>query len=319
MNDELAGMRSIPGGRSVNKGEFDMANELMSVAKSEIVVYQPDDTLRLDVALNNDTVWLNQQQMGELFGRERSVIAKHIRNAFSEGELNQEAVCAKFAQTASDGKTYQVDFYNLDVIISVGYRVKSVRGTQFRQWATRVLRDYMLKGLAYNTRMNQLEDKVDRRMAMQDGRIAALEKQVDYIVHTTLPSPEQVFVNGQFLDAHVELLKIVRLAKKRIVLVDNFIDERVFTLLAQRRDKVDCKIYSRSVNKRDVQLSAARYAQQYPAKPITLVQTGKSHDRFLIIDNTTWHIGSSPKDAGARIFALMKMELDPAVILALLP
>ena len=187
--------------------EVDMANELMA-RQNEIVIYQPDDTLRLDVALSNDTVWLNQQQMGELFGRERSVIAKHIRNAFREGELSQKSVCAKFAQTAADGKTYQVDFYNLDVIISVGYRVKSIRGTQFRQWATRVLRDYMLKGLAYNTRMNQFEDKIDRRMVMQEGRIAALEKQVDYIVRTALPAPEQVFVSGQFLDAHVELLSI---------------------------------------------------------------------------------------------------------------
>ena len=302
-----------------------MANDLIVQPKNEIVVYQPDDTLRLDVALVNETVWLNQLQMSALFGRERSVIAKHIRNAFAEGELDEKEVCAKFAHTTRHGamkglsQTQEVVFYNLDVIISVGYRVKSVRGTQFRQWATRVLREYMLKGFAYNSRMNQLEDRIDRRLAVQDDRLSALEQKVDYVVQSSLPAPEQVFVNGQFLDAHVELLKIVRMAKKRIVLIDNFIDERVFTLLAERGKNVACTIYSRGANKREAQLAASRYTQQYPSKPITIIHTAKSHDRFLIIDNTVWHIGASPKDAGARIFALMKMELKPEVILALLP
>ena len=289
-----------------------MTNELVT-RQNEIVIYQPDDALRLEVKLADDSVWLSQEQMIELFQRDRSVISRHIRNAFQEGEVD-EANCLHFLQTNQKGRPEAV--YNLDVVISVGYRVKSLRGTQFRRWATKVLREYALRGVAIN---NRLAAEVSQRLANHERRIESVEQRIDFVVKSTLPSPEQVFVNGQFLDAHVELLKIVRVAKKRIVLVDNFIDERVFTLLAQRRDKVDCTIYSRSANKRDVQLSAARYAQQYPTKPITLVQTGKSHDRFLIVDNTTWHVGASPKDAGARIFALMKMELDPAVILGLLP
>lgn len=257
--------------------EDEMANELMA-RRNEIVIYQPDDTMRLEVKLADDSVWLSQEQMIELFQRDRSVISRHIRNAFQEGEVD-EANCLHFLQTNQKGRPEAV--YNLDVVISVGYRVKSLRGTQFRRWATKVLREYALRGAAIN---NQLAAEVSQRLANHERRIESVEQRIDFVVKSALPSPE-----------------------------------RVFTLLAQRRDKVDCTIYSRSANKRDVQLSAARYAQQYPTKPITLVQTGKSHDRFLIIDNTTWHVGASPKDAGARIFALMRMELDPSVILGLLP
>ena len=289
-----------------------MINNL-ETRQNEIVIYQPDDTMRLEVKLAEDSVWLSQEQMIELFQRDRSVISRHIRNAFQEGEVD-ETNCLHFLQTNQKGRPEAI--YNLDVVISVGYRVKSIRGTQFRRWATRVLREYALQGFVIN---NRLAAEVNRRLADHEKRIEDVEQRIDFVVRSALPAPEQVFVNGQFLDAHVELLKIIRSAKKRIVLVDNFIDERVFTLLAQRKDNVDCTIYSRGANKHDVRLAADRYAQQYPAQPIALVQTGKSHDRFLIVDNTTWHVGASPKDAGARIFALMKMKLDPKVILALLP
>lgn len=273
--------------------------------KGEIVVYQPDGTMRLEVRIEDRTVWLTQAQMVELFGRDQSVIARHIRNVFQEGEVPEESNMHFLHIPFSDRP---VRFYSLNVVISVGYRVKSLQGTRFRIWATDVLLRYLTNGQAFNDRICGLE-----------CRMAKTEKALEMLVQSALPMPEQVFVNGQFLDAHVELLRIVRTAKRRLVLVDNYIDERVFTLFSQRGDDVECTIYSRGAGRRDVQLVADRYAQQYPGLPIELVYTAKSHDRFLIVDDTTWHVGASPKDAGARIFALMKMELDPSVILALLP
>ena len=282
-----------------------MANELIVAPRDEIVVYQPDDTTRLAVRFDGDTVWLSQEQMIDLFQRDRSVISRHINNAFKEGEVDKEN-CLQILQTNGRGRPEVV--YNLEVATSVGYRVKSMRGVMFRRWANKVLKDYLIHGQAVNDRLYHLERRVEKT-----------ERTLEMVVQSALPAPEQVFVNGQFLDAHMELLKIIRMAKKRIVLVDNFLDERVFTLLAERGKNVACTIYSRGANKREVQLAASRYTQQYTTKPIVLIHTAKSHDRFLIVDNTVWHIGASPKDAGARIFALMKMELDPSVILNLLP
>ena len=218
-----------------------MKQELVkSEPKNEIVVYQPNETIRLEVAIQDDTVWLNQMQMAELFGRERSVIAKHIRNAFKEGELLPESVCAKFAQTAADGKTYQVDYFNLDVIISVGYRVKSQQGTRFRIWATQVLKAYLLNGVAVNRKYDALAFEMDRRLSKHDADIVELRKDVDYFISSSLPPKEKVFVEGKMLDAQAELTRIVKMAKRRIVLIDNYIDERTLMLLGNRRAKVPC-------------------------------------------------------------------------------
>ena len=169
--------------------------------ENQIVVYQPNDTMHLDVRLENETVWLTQEQMALLFGRDQSVIARHVGNIFKEGELSRDSVYAKNAYTASDGKTYQVAFYNLDVVISVGYRVKSVQGTRFRQWATGVLREYLLRGYSVNSRLNQLEDKMDRRLAKHDDDIAELKDKVDFFVQTQTPPLQGVFYNGQLWDA----------------------------------------------------------------------------------------------------------------------
>lgn len=304
------------------KNENNMTNNTPDQQKNEIVVYQPDDALRLEVRLQENTVWLTQKQMAQLFGCSSDNIGLHLKNIYVDNELDETATAEDFSVVQQEGTrtvTRHVRMYNLEAIISVGFRVNSKLGIQFRRWANKIVQDHLLRGYSVNARLSELEDKVERNMAKTELEVRKLAKKVDYIIQSAIPAPEQVFVNGQFLDAHAELLKIVRTAKKRIVLVDNFIDERVFTLLAECKDKVKCTIYSRGANKQDVQLAASRYAQQYPNKPITLIHSGKSHDRFLIIDNVTWHIGASPKDAGARIFALMKMELAPAVILALLP
>ena len=275
--------------------------------------------MRLEVAIQDDTVWLNQMQMAELFGRERSVIAKHIRNAFKEGELLPESVCAKFAQTAADGKTYQVDYFNLDVIISVGYRVKSQQGTRFRIWATQVLKAYLLNGVAVNRKYDALAFDMDRRLSKHDADIVELRKDVDYFISLSLPPKEKVFVEGKMLDAQAELTRIVKMAKRRIVLVDNYIDERTLMLLGSRRSKVVCTVYTLRPNSPKLAPALANYAKEYPMLPIMVKGYKKSHDRFLIVDNTVWHIGASLKDAGSALFAMMKMELDPAVILSLLP
>ena len=177
----------------------------MPARENQIVVYQPNETVRLDVRLENETVWLTQEQMSLLFGRDQSVIARHIGNIFKEGELDRISVHAKNAYTAVDGKTYQVSFYNLDVVISVGYRVKSIQGTRFRQWATSVLKDYLLRGYSVNTRLNQLEDKVDRRLAKTEADIAELKDKVDFFVQTKEPPLQEIFYQGRFWDAKEEI------------------------------------------------------------------------------------------------------------------
>lgn len=284
--------------------------------KNEIVVYQPNESLRLDVSVENDTVWLTQGQMVELFQRDQSVIARHIRNAFKEGEVDRKSNM-HFLHNAISDKPVQC--YDLEVIISVGYRVKSLRGTQFRRWATQVLKDHLLKGYSFNVRMNQLEDRVDRRLASHEKRLAAVEQGVDFVVRSALPAPEMVFFEGEFLAAHVAIRKIVKIAKRRLILIDNYIDERVLTLLAERRAGVACRIYGKNVNKRDIQLAFSRFQQQYPNDQLQLTQWNAAHDRFIICDDTLWLCGSSVKDAGRRTSMLIKLKTSPDLILSTLP
>ena len=176
----------------------------MNSGANQIVVYQPDETIRLDVRLENETVWLNRHQMAQLFGRDVKTIGKHIANALSE-ELACSSVVANFATTAADGKAYQVEYYSLDVILSVGYRVKSVQGILFRRWANTVLKEYLLRGYSVNARMNQLEDKMDRRLAKTEADVAELKEKVDFFVQTKEPPLQGVFYNGQLWDARALL------------------------------------------------------------------------------------------------------------------
>ena len=209
--------------------------------------------------------------------------------------------------------------YNLDAIIAVGYRVNSWRATQFRIWATDVLKRYLLQGVSVNQRMIAMEDRIDRRLSKHDADIIELRKDVDFFISSSLPPKEKVFVEGKMLDAQVELTRIVKTAKRRIVLVDNYIDERTLMLLGNRRAKVSCTVYTLRPNSPKLAPALTNYAKEYPTLPITVKGYKESHDRFLIVDNTVWHIGASLKDAGSALFAMMKMELEPAVILSLLP
>ena len=273
----------------------------------QIVVYQPDETMRLDVRLDGETVWLNQQQMAVLFGRERSVVAKHIRNAFKEGELDPEAVCAKIAQTASDGKVYQVDFYNLDVIISVGYRVKSVRGTLFRQWATGVLREYLLKGYAVNQRLSLLEDRVDRRLAGHEERLSTLEGKVDFFVQTKEPPLQGVFYDGQLWDACSLVERLVARAKRLILLIDSWIGTETLDILAKKRKGVVVEVVTSVRGNKVADSEVAKFNAQYGG--LSVKTSAAFHDRFLVLDDRELYlIGASLKDLGKKCFAFTKLD-----------
>lgn len=280
--------------------------------QGEIILYQPDSEVKLEVRLENETVWLSIDEMSQLFGRDNSVIGKHIRNVFKEGELMKESVWAKFAYTASDGKSYQVDYYNLDVIISVGYRVKSVRGTQFRQWANMVLKEYLLKGYSVNHRLEQM----DTRLQKHDKQIEYLTDKIDFFVRTSLPPVEGIFYDGQLFDAYKFATDLIRTAKKSILLIDNYVDESVLLMLSKRNNGVKADIYTQTISSR-LQLDLNRHNSQYP--PIKIHAYKKSHDRFLIIDGTdVYHIGASLKDLGKKMFAFSKLEIPAKAITDLL-
>ena len=270
---------------------------------NEVVFYEPDETLKLDVRLENDTVWLTQSQMSELFLRDRSVITKHINNIFKEKELEENSN-VHFLHIASSDKP--VKFFSLDVIISVGYRVKSVRGTQFRQWANKVLKDYLLRGYAINQRLIELSDRLDRRLLEQDGKIAAIRKDVDFFVRSSIQPKEGIFFDGQIFDAYAFIAGLIRKANKRIVVIDSYVDDSVLVQLSKRRPGVKVDIYDGKISQQ-LRQDIARHNAQYPG--VTLHSYKKAHDRFLIIDEEVYHIGHSLKDLGKKLFAFSKMEV----------
>ena len=283
--------------------------------QGEIILYQPDEEIKLDVRLENETVWLSIDEMSHLFGRDISVIGKHIRNIFKEGELIKDSVWAKFAYTASDGKTYQVDYYNLDVIISVGYRVKSQRGTQFRQWANKVLKEYLLKGYSINQRINQLENKTDSRLTAHDRQLEELTNKVDFFVRTSLPPVEGIFFDGQIFDAYKFASDLIKSARQSLVLIDNYVDESVLLMLSKRQPGVTATIYTQRITPQ-FRLDLDRHKDQYP--PVDVRTCKLSHDRFLIVDDAVYHIGASLKDSGKKWFAFSKLSLPAEMLTNLL-
>ena len=298
----------------------------MPESKNEIIVYQPDETIRLEVRLENDTVWLNRHQMAQLFGRDIKTIGKHIANALRE-ELSefstgakfatvenplQNTVVAKIATTAADGKVYQVEYYSLDVILSVGYRVKSNRGIEFRRWANRILKEFVLRGYAVNQRLIAIEDRIDRRLQEHTDQIHELQDKVDFFVRTSLPPVEQVFFEGEFFEARVLLEKIIKTAKKRVVIIDAYIDAATFEMLDVRAKGVTADIYSDGEHKslRDTHNASAG------VQPInTHKWSTASHDRWLIVDDSLYHCGHSVKDLGKKLSAIMLMGESPEAIL----
>jgi len=266
--------------------------------KGEIVTYKPDrESIQLEVRIEKETVWLTQAQIAELFGTKRQAITRHLKNIFSVKELDEKSVCSILELTARDGKSYKTQFYNLDAIISVGYRVNSVNATQFRIWATQTLKNYLLKGYAISHRIENLERKVSEH-----------DKRIESLVQLALPPKEGIFFDGQIFDAYEKVISFVKSAKKSIVLIDNYVDESVLIILSKRASNVRATIFTASISKQ-LELDLKRFNAQYPT--IMVKTFTRSHDRFLIIDNATiYHIGASLKDLGKKWFAFSKIELD---------
>ncbi|MDR1756379.1 MAG: virulence RhuM family protein [Culturomica sp.] len=273
--------------------------------RGEMILYQPEEAIRLEVHLENETVWLTQAQIAELFGVRQPAISKHLKNIFDSGELEEDSVYSILEYTAADGKNYRTKFYNLDAILSIGYRVNSKHATLFRQFANKVLKEYLLKGHAIRQRVEQLERTVSIH-----------SEKIDFFVRTSLPPVEGIFFEGQIFDAYTFVTNLIRSAKKTVVVIDNYVDENVLLILSKRAAGVRAIIYTRQITTQ-LQLDLEKHNSQYA--PIRIRIYEQAHDRFLVIDNTdVYHIGASLKDLGKKLFAFSKMNIPSATILGLL-
>ena len=286
---------------------------------SQIVLYQPDESIALQVKIDGafKTVWLSIDQMAELFGRDRSVIGKHVRTIFKEGELQKDSVWAKFAYTASDGKTYLVDYYNLDVIISVGYRVKSIQGTKFRIWATSILRQYLLQGYSVNRHLIALQENMDKRMTRIEDVQAKQQQQLDFFIRTSTPPAEMVFFEGDFYTARVALENLIRTANHRVVIIDGFVSSLTLSVLDVRKSNVAATIYTVGVGQ-GMQRLMEEHDHLFPESHIDIRKwRNESHDRWLIIDDNLYHCGHSLNaNGGHKISAIALMGTSPESILS---
>ena len=281
-------------------------NNTSNLQTGEIIVYNPNDSLHLEVRMEHESVWLSQSQMGTLFGVDRTVIVKHIRNIYDSGELEEEGTCAIIAQVREEGRrsvSRPQKYYNLDMILSVGYRVNSLNATYFRKWASSVLKEYLIRGYAINPRLDQLEN-----------RLTETEKKIAFFVKTSLPPVEGIFFDGQIYDAYEFICGLIKSAKTRIILIDNYVDDTVLTMLDKREAGASATIYTQKISQQ-FQLDIDKHNAQYPA--IEVKEFTKSHDRFLILDNQVYLIGASLKDLGKKWFAVSLMsETDPELLLS---
>ena len=315
-----------------------MNNELQPIdATSEIVLYQPDENIKLDVRISNDTVWLTRNQMATLFGRDVKTIGKHINNALRE-ELavsvvaknaitdpitttlsknatlrTENPVVAKFATTASDGKVHQTEHYSLDMILSVGYRVHSPQGIAFRAWANQVLKQYLLRGYAINHQLVALQERVDERFTAIEQRIDRHEEQIAFFIRTNQPPIEGIFYKGQVLDARDFAENLIKTAQREVLLIDNYIDARTFQILEVRNPGVTAAIYVERIGNGLRTLQQTSHTQT--TRTIDLRTTSqRMHDRFLIIDDTVYHLGASLNELGKRLFAFSKMSISKTML-----
>ena len=264
----------------------------------EIILYQPDNSIQLEVRMEEETVWLTQAQMALLFGCSQDNVGLHLKNLYAEGEIEQDATTEEISVVRFEGNrrvTRRIMHYNLDAILSVGYRVSSKNATKFRQWANAVLKEYLLRGYAVNQRIERLEQRVSKT-----------EEQIGLFVRTALPPVEGVFYDGQIFDAYTFASDLIRAARKRIVLIDNYIDDSVLMMLAKREEGVTADIVTRRVTEA-LTLDLERHNRQY--SPVDVRECDRYHDRFLIIDDTVYHLGASLKDLGKKLFAFSRMEV----------
>ena len=289
-----------------------MKDEIVPYNQNEegVVIYRTDDnTLQLDVQVANETVWLTQDQIAILFGTQRPAITKHLNNIYNSGELDFESTCSILERMGNDGKQrYQTKYYNLDAILSVGYRVNSKNATLFRRWATKIIKDYMLRGYVVNQRLLNIESQ----LASQQKQLAKHQEQIDFFVRTELPPAEQIFFEGEFFGARVLLEKLIKMAKKRVIIIDGYIDAETFDMLDVRAKGVTADIYSDGEHKSLRDMHNAGKGKQ----PVNTHKWSKSsHDRWVIIDDTLYHCGHSVKDLGKKLSAIMKMDWNPEVVL----
>lgn len=272
--------------------------------KNEIVLYQPNEEIKLEVKMDEETVWLTQSQIANLFGCSSDNVSFHLKNIFSEKELDKNATTEFFSVVQKEGNRNvrrNILHYNLDAILSVGYRVSSLNATKFRQWANKVLKDHLLKGYSFNQRLESLEQ-----------RVSLTENKIDFFVKTALPPVEGIFYDGNMLEPFSFVNNLIRSAQKRIILIDNYIDETVLLRLAERKKGIKTTIYTKMLSP-SFKLALQQHNKQY--ERIAVILFDKSHDRFLIIDDSVYHIGASIKDLGKKWFAFCKMTMNAEEII----
>ena len=281
--------------------EGDTLRSVQKSSENQIVLYSPDDSISLEVRLENETVWLTQEQIAQLFGVKRPAITKHIRNIYEIGELDEISVCSILERTASDGKIYLTQFYNLDMILSVGYRVNSKNAVLFRKWSSSVLKDYLLNGYALNNRLSTIEKQLKDHSEILSNH----QEKIDFFVRTSLPPVEGVFHDNQIYDAHVLMTRLVKDAKTRLIVIDNYVDDSVLTLLSKRGEGVFAEIYTYKMSQQ-FSLDLDKHNDQ--CEEVKVYVNKNCHDRFLIVDDAVYHIGASIKDLGQKLCAVMKMN-----------
>ena len=302
------------------------SNNIQITDESQIVLYQPNESISLQVKIDasHDTVWLTQQQIADLFGTKRPAITKHLRNIFNSGELDQNSVSSILEHTAADGKTYKTQFYNLDAIISVGYRVNSINATAFRRWATRVLKNYLLKGYSVNQQLLAMQRQFDSRLEEHSLRMtriedkqAAQQEQLDFFIRTSTPPAEMVFFEGDFYTARVALENLVRSASHRVIVIDAYVSALTLDILNVRKSGVEAIIYTVGVGQ-GMQRLMNEHDRLFPDAHIDIRKWSKeSHDRWLVIDDTLYHCGHSLNaNGGHKISAITRMGISPEDILS---
>ena len=303
-----------------------MANDIVSVneVQGEVIFYQPDNTMRLEVRLEDETVWLTQQQMVTLFQSSKANVSEHIRNIYDQGELEQEATVRNFRTVRKEGNRMvnrTITYYNLDAIISVGFRVNTKRGIMFRQWANRTLKEYLLRGYAFHQQMIAMQRQIDVRLEEQNERLSAVENHLhehdqkfDMIVKTPELPNEGVFFDGQIFDAFKLVMQLIKSAEHRIILIDNYINEEILTMFDQRANGVIASIYTARIDSA-MQLAIQRHDAQYDPIPVNVFRM--SHDRWLIIDEKVYHFGASLKDLGKKWFGVsLYQDITPEELLS---
>lgn len=272
--------------------------------QGEIILYQPDETIKLEVRMEDETVWLTQAQIVELFQSSKANISEHIKNIYEQEELEESSTVRDFRTVRQEGKRQvarNLTYYNLDAIISIGFRVNSKRGIQFRQWANKVLKEYLLKGYSINRRLSELEKTV-----------ALHSEKIDFFVRTSLPPVEGIFFDGQIFDAYKFATDLIKSARKSLVLIDNYVDESVLLMLSKRNPGVSATVYTQRITPQ-LQLDLDKHNDQYP--PINMRTYRNGHDRFLIIDDReVYHIGASLKDLGKKMFAFSRLSIPANII-----